>query len=195
MTDDHAPTTSPRIGCYPGSFDPPTVAHLAVAEAALAVGRLGRVDLVVSQVALGKGPGPLSTLADRLAVLEAMAATRPWLGVVVTERTLVADLAEGYDLVVMGADKWRQINELQWYGGSAVARDAAIARLPRVLVVPRGEDRPTGVEVLEIDDAHRGVNASAVRDGDPAAAAWMVPEAATHDARTGAWTRANPPAD
>ena len=61
------------IGCYPGSFNPPTVAHLAVAEAAVRAAGLTRLDLVVSRVALGKEDLPADTLAERVAVLEAVA--------------------------------------------------------------------------------------------------------------------------
>ena len=81
------------IGCYPGSFNPPTVAHLAVAEAAVRAAGLTRLDLVVSRVALGKEDLPADTLAERVAVLEVVAATRPWLGVAVTDARLVTDIA------------------------------------------------------------------------------------------------------
>ena len=177
-----------RVGCYPGSFDPPTIAHLAVAEAAVAAARLDRLDLVVSRVALGKATPAVPTLADRLDVLETVASTRPWLGVVLTDATLVVDLARGYDVVVMGADKWRQVNDPAWYGGSPAARDEAVAALPQVLVAPRADDRPEGVELLGVDEDHRPVSASAVRAGHPGAAGWMAPEAAAFDDWTGAWT-------
>lgn len=165
------------IGCYPGSFNPPTVAHLAVAEAAVEAGRLDRLDLVVSRVALGKEDLPVSTLADRVAVLEAVAATRPWLGVAVTDARLITDIARSYDAVVMGADKWRQINDAAWYA-DATERDAALTSLPLVLVAPRGDDRPEGVLLLDIDEAHRHVSATAVRDGAGHAVGWVLPEAA-----------------
>jgi hypothetical protein len=76
----------------------------------------------------------------------------------------------------MGADKWRQVNDAGWYADEA-ERDAAVASLPIVLVAPRGDDRPDGVRLLDVDDAHRDVSASAVRDGLPHAAAWALPEA------------------
>lgn len=164
------------IGCYPGSFNPPTVAHLAVAEAAVRAAGLTRLDLVVSRVALGKEDLPADTLAERVAVLEAVAATRPWLGVAVTDARLVTDIARGYDAVVMGADKWHQVNDPSWYPDEA-ARDAAVASLPLVLVAPRGDDRPDGVRLLDVDDAHLHVNATAVREGEPHAAGWGLPEA------------------
>jgi nicotinate-nucleotide adenylyltransferase len=165
------------IGCYPGSFDPPTIAHLAVADAARRHAGLARVDLVVSRRTLGKDHLDDATVARRVAALEAVAANRPWLGVRVAEGGLVADIAEGYDAVVMGADKWAQVIDPTWYGGSAVARDAAVARLPRVLVAPRAGERPGGVELLDLPDHLADVSATAVRDGAPHAAGWALPEA------------------
>ena len=165
------------VGCYPGSFDPPTIAHLAVAEAALRQAGLTRVDLVVSRRTLGKDHLDEATVARRVAALEAVAATRPWLGVRVAEGGLVAEIAEGYDAVVMGADKWAQVVDPAWYGGSAAARDAAVGRLPRVLVAPRAGERPAGVELLDQPDHLADVSATAVRDGAPHAAGWGLPEA------------------
>ena len=43
-----------RVGVYPGSFNPPTTAHLAIADAARAQRGLSRIDLVISRVALAK---------------------------------------------------------------------------------------------------------------------------------------------
>lgn len=172
-----------RVGCYPGSFNPPTVAHLAVAEAARRTGALDRVDLVLSQVALGKEDLVAPTIDQRATVLRSVAAGRPWLGVAVRQERLVADLAEGYDAVVVGADKWRQVVDPAWYGDDPAARDAAVARLPLVLVAPRSGDhledlaeRP-GVVVLDLDPAHHRVSASAVRTGHPDAGGWVLPEA------------------
>lgn len=191
-TPSATPPDGGRIGCFPGSFDPPTVAHLAVAEAALAAGGLVRVDLVVSRVALGKEHLDERSVERRLAVLDAVAATRPWLGVAVREERLIAELAEGYDAVVLGADKWRQVLDPAWYGGSGPRRDAAVRGLPLVLVAPRGDDElidASGaaapgavggprVVVLDLDPAHRHVSATAVRAGHPDGDGWAVPEAA-----------------
>lgn len=164
------------VGAYPGSFDPPTVAHLALADAACRQGGLDRVDLVLSREPLGKGAAR-APLAARRAVLESVAAGRPWLGVRVTDARLVADLAEGYDAVVLGADKWDQVRDPRWYGSDA-ARDAAVARLPRLLVAPRGAASPDGLPpgalVLAVDDDHRGVSST---EAHAARRCWMLPEA------------------
>jgi nicotinic acid mononucleotide adenylyltransferase len=178
------------LGVYPGSFNPPTVAHLAIAETAWRQLGLERLDLAVSRTALGKEGVEIPSLDHRLEVLEAVAATRPWLGVTVVEAQLVVDVAEGYDVVVMGADKWAQVFDPAWYGGSEEARDKAVARLPTVAVVARpGIALPepealTGV-LLVIDHHHADVSSSAARAGRRD---WMTPEAAAFDERTGAWT-------
>jgi hypothetical protein len=163
-----------RIGCYPGSFNPPTVAHLAVAEAAWRQCGLDRVDLVVSRVALGK-PAPEGPDVDaRVAVLAEVARTRPWLGVRVSAAQLLVDVAAGYDLLVVGADKWAQVVDAAWYDGSVDARDDALARLPEVVVAPRPPwPLPSG-RVLALDAAHGRVSATGARTAEPA---WMLPEA------------------
>lgn len=150
---------------YPGSFDPLTIAHLAVAEAAVLHLGLDRVDLAISRDALGKSHLGEDTVGHRVAAIERAAAPRPWLGVVVVDTRLVADIAEGYDAVIMGADKWAQVMDPRWYGGDPAARDAAVARLPRVAVAPRGDVAvPSGL-LLPVPDHLAEVSASAVRSG------------------------------
>jgi hypothetical protein len=175
-------------GVYPGSFNPPTIAHLAIARAARDLARLSRVDLAVSRTALGKPEPDHPTFDDRVAVLHAVVATRPWLGLVIADAQLIADIALGYDAVILGADKWAQVVDPAWYGGSATARDGAVAGLPRVLVAPRPPFFPVAdpsVEVLEVMDDHATVSSTAARSGHRE---WMAPEAAAFDTETGAWT-------
>jgi nicotinic acid mononucleotide adenylyltransferase len=165
---------------YPGTFDPPTVSHLAIAEAALAQGGVDEVHLVVSRQPLGKDP-VVPPFEHRIAVLEAVATSRPWMRITVTTARLIADVAAGYDALILGADKWRQVVDPAWYGGSAASRDAAVASLPRVLLVPRGDPvdaliLPPGAVVLDIGAQHRDVSSTAVRAGRRD---WMLPEAAS----------------
>jgi Cytidylyltransferase-like len=168
------------VGAYPGTFNPPTVAHLSIAAAAWRQGGLDRVDLVVSRTPLGKDL-TRPTLEERVAVLETIAGTRPWLGVRVTDERLIADVAAGYDAVVVGADKWLQITDPGWYGGSVAARNAAVARLPRVLLVPRPPhvlppDLPPGTCLLDVDSHHADVSSTGARTGRRE---WMAAEAAS----------------
>jgi nicotinic acid mononucleotide adenylyltransferase len=168
------------LGAYPGSFNPPTVAHLAIAEAAWRQCRLGRLDLVLSRSPLGKEPADLARLEDRIEVLERIASSRPWLGVATTDARLLADVADGYDVLIVGGDKWAQLVDPVWYGGSELARDAALRRIRRVVVAPRGGHAVVGCEALDVADS-----ATQARCGRTD---WMAAEAAEFDALTGAWT-------
>jgi hypothetical protein len=157
------------IGVYPGSFDPLTVAHLAIADAAVATCGLERLDLVVSRVALEKDHGGHTSVDERLAAIARVAnAGRPWLRGRVTDAQLIVDIATGYDVCVLGADKWHQVNDAVFYDGSTAARDDALARLPRLAVAPReGFPLPDGADVVVLDLApeHQQVSSTAVRDG------------------------------
>lgn len=158
----------PRHGVYPGSFDPLTVAHLAVADAARERCSLDRLDLVVSRVALAKEDRDQPPVDERLAAIEAVTADRPWLAALATEDQLLADIADGYDVLVVGADKWVQLHDVRFYGGSADAMRDALARLPQVAVAPRaGAPLPAdaGVVVLDVDPVHHDVSSTGVRAG------------------------------
>jgi hypothetical protein len=156
------------IGVFPGSFDPLTTGHLAVADAAVDALDLERLDLVMSEVALAKETGAHASLDERIAAIQGAALARPWLRGVVTTDRLVADIAEGYDACVVGADKWHQLQDVAFYG-SIEARDAALARLPPLLVAPRvGVALPPavpGLVVLAVDRAFHEVSSTAVRAG------------------------------
>lgn len=167
-----------RVGAYPGSFDPPTTAHVAIAEAAWRQGGLDRVHLVLSRSPLGKKP-TAATFELRLARLEKVAAGRPWLESRVSDHQLISDVVQGYQAVVMGADKWAQVTDPAWYGGSTHARDAAVAALPKVLLARRAGlsldgPLPPGCIVLEIDERHAPVSSTLARAGRTD---WIAPEA------------------
>lgn len=157
------------IGCYPGSFDPLTVAHVAVAEAAHEQLRLTRLDLVISTVALAKEDGAHATPDERADAIDAL--RRPWLKARVTDRRLISDIAQGYDVVVMGADKWHQLHDVAFYDGSTAKRREALSRLPLVAIAPRaGFELPAAradVVILDVHPDHAHVSSTAVRHGRP----------------------------
>lgn len=158
----------PRHGVFPGSFDPLTVAHVAIADAARDQCVLDSLDLVVSHIALAKEDRDQAPMAERLAAIDAATRDRHWLRARATQHQLLADIAEGHDLLVVGADKWVQLHDPRFYGGSRAAMRAALDRLPPVAVAPRaGVTLPdvAGMTVLDLDPAHRHVSSTAVRDG------------------------------
>jgi nicotinic acid mononucleotide adenylyltransferase len=177
-------TRRPRRAVFPGSFNPLTVAHLAIAEAVVDRHGATRVDLVVSTVALGKEQVHHPRLEHRVEVVRRAAEARPWLGVRTTAAQLIVEIAEGYDLLVVGADKWAQIHDADFYQ-SAAARDAAVGRLPDVVVVPRPPHATPEHLALDLDPAFASVSSTAVRGGRRE---WMAPEAAAFDEESGAWS-------
>ena len=149
------------VAAYPGTFDPPTIAHVAVAEAAWRACGVERVVLVLSQDPIGK-PSP-TPISERLALLHELAASRAWLDVAVSEHRLIADVCVGYDVVVMGADKWAQVLDPSYHPSEEHWR-ASMARLPRVAVARRG-DLPIEGDVMILDVDLPNVSSTAVRQG------------------------------
>ena len=162
-----SPSAEVRAGVFPGSFDPLTTAHVAIAEAAVEACALDRLDLVMSTVALAKSRAH-SSIEERIAAIERLTERIPQVRASVTDRQLLADIAEAYDVLVVGADKWHQLRDVGFYG-SVEARDDALARLPEVVLAPRGEialpAEGSGVIVLALDPRHLRVSSTAVRAG------------------------------
>ena len=176
-------TSSERVGIYPGSFNPPTTAHLAVSEAARSKHRLDRVVWSISRVALAKEDVDHPRFEHRLEVLHAVAAELPWLHIETTTAKLIVDIARGFDVLIMGADKWAQINEPHWYG-SEMARDAAMSALPDLAVAPRPPHDVPARLVLRTEEHHHDVSSSKARAG---AIGLMLPPASSFADLSGAW--------
>ncbi len=174
-----------RRGVFPGSFNPPTTAHLAISEAVVKQHSLDVLVWTVSRVALAKEEVQLPRLADRIAVLEAVAAPIDWLEIAVTEVQLLSEIAAGFDVIVMGADKWHQIHDPVFYGNDPARRDASIAALPAVAIAARPPHDCPPEMVLDVPDWVGTVSSTRARTTDPTL---MAPAAASFDAHTGAWT-------
>ncbi|MCC5952331.1 MAG: hypothetical protein JJU45_09575 [Acidimicrobiia bacterium] len=151
---------------FPGSFNPLTVAHLTIADAARRHLDVTVVHLVLSEVTLGKEHHPdLPPVNERADRLERATRRHAWLEVVVTPHQLLADIADGYDAVVLGADKLAQVHDPRFYDGDPARRDAALARLPRMAVAPR-PPHPVPPELrLAVPPWVAEVSATAVRAG------------------------------
>ena len=159
--------TTGRRAVYPGSFDPPTIAHLAIAFAALEQCACSSLTFVLSRAALGKEHRD-ATVDLRAAVLRDLLDDERC-RVEVTSSRLIAEIAHGYDVVVVGADKWAQMLDATWYPDAA-AHEAALGELPHVALVPRpshpnlSSSVPMTVLTLA-DPALFDVSSSAVREG------------------------------
>lgn len=136
----------PCVGVLPGSFDPLTAAHVALARAALRHGGLSSLLFLLSVYVVDKADTAQAALADRALVLLRHVARRPRCGVAVCNRGLYVEEAEalaplvpaGAELwFVVGHDKVEQIFDPRYYAD----RDAALDRLfalAGLLVAPRG---------------------------------------------------------
>jgi nicotinic acid mononucleotide adenylyltransferase len=169
----------PGRAAYPGSFDPLTIAHLGIAEAARDRHDLDRVDLVISEVALAKEDRACVRLDERVMAIRLAMRSRPWLGVEVTRLQYVSDIAETYDLVIVGADKWDQLHDPRFHD-SPEAHEVALAKLPRPLIVPRPPWPVPDEHRLDVPEHLAEISATAVRVGR---AEWLAPEAR----EVGAW--------
>ena len=169
-----AQVTEPRRelvrACYPGTFHPPTVAHLAVAHAAIEQLGIDRVVFVLSRHTLGKDDSILPAPVHRAQELKSLTEIHgDRFDVAISNHSLLVEIAGGFDWVIVGADKWHQINELRWYSNDRTQRDAAVAALPRVAIVPRPPfevpERSPARTVLHIAEHFGEVSSTAVRAG------------------------------
>jgi nicotinic acid mononucleotide adenylyltransferase len=119
------PDPEPRVvALLSGSFDPITIGHEALAEAALMKANL--VVLVYSVRTLPKdidSPPPLLTEDERRAALEAFCEARPRMEPALCSHGLLAEQAAAAAarfpaseiVLVMGSDKVRQLLDARWY--------------------------------------------------------------------------------
>jgi nicotinamide-nucleotide adenylyltransferase len=188
--------TAGRVGLLPGSFNPPTNAHVALAAAGRASG-LDCVYYVLADRTVDKERVTGIPLADRLALLSELGE-----GVASVPRGLYVDMAEAMrdalpdaELVfLVGHDKIVQVFDPRYYQD----RDAALEELfslASFLVAPRGDDdeddlsellaRPENcrftdrVAALPLDARYRDASSTRVRQGQsgdvpPVVAAYLA---------------------
>lgn len=181
-----------RRGVYPGSFNPPTVAHVAIAQAAIDQCNLETLTFAISKRALAKeevDQADRPRFVDRVAVMEQMVASHDRFELLVTDQQLIVDIAASFDVVVLGADKWVQIQDPAFYGDDAAVRDQALNALPELALVPRPPFPTDGVPTLDLEANVAAmietVSSTLARGGDRSL---MVPSARAFDEDTGAWT-------
>ena len=103
---------------------------------------LERLDFALSRAALGKEDRARCRRPPAACCATAGRGRGPSSASCVTDAQLIADIARGYDVVVMGADKWAQVTRPRLVRRRRAAqRRRRSRRLPRVLVVPRARFR------------------------------------------------------
>lgn len=178
---------APAIGLLPGSFNPLTNAHVALAQAALVAGRLDALYFALSRQTVDKERVRRPTLADRALVLNEYARRDARLGVLLTNRGLYAEQAVAARAAfpharelgfVVGFDKAVQIFDPRYYADRDAALQTLFARAT-LLVAPRGVagaaeltallDQPANrpfrdrVRLLPFDPAYASASSTLVR--------------------------------
>ena len=151
-----------RLVVLSGSFNPPTRAHVGLAEAALATGQFDRLLFALAVRTINKDEVVGATLAERCGMLATVVNSEPRWAVVGSNRGLYLDQAIAVhaafsprDLAfVVGFDKIVQILDPRYYAD----RDAALRELfarARFLVAPRDGDGLVDLERLFGKPEHR----------------------------------------
>ena len=161
-----------KLGVFGGTFDPPHVGHLAIAQAALESAKLDRVIFVPARRSPLKEREPAASAADRLAMLEAATKSEPRFSVSRVELdregpsytvdTLEALKGEGDLFLILGSDaladlgKWRSPERIRALASLLVARRPG-APEPDATVSARAFDAPC------LDISSRELRARAAR--------------------------------
>lgn len=153
-----------NVAVVAGSFNPATLAHLSLCEAALQQPDIGSVWYSLAVHTIDKEQITGACLVDRLCMLEMLAASRPNVGVVLCNRGLYVDQAEalrgslagpGQELVfVVGFDKIQQILDPRYYTDRQSSLDRLFA-LSRFLVAERDAHGAQELAALLAQPANR----------------------------------------
>ncbi len=160
------------LAVFPGSFNPPTSAHLLLAERARREG-FGCVLFVLARNTVGKEVSGLRP-EDRLLALRFIA-QRAGMGVAVCSSGMYVDMADAAAMLypgtetafLVGSDKVTQIFDPSYYADREDALDALFSRA-RLIVAPRTEDGKMVREVLERAENRRWADRVSVLPLHPA---------------------------
>jgi len=149
LRSDFTAADPPVVALLSGSFDPLTLGHVALAEAALVHADL--VLLVYSVRTLPKeeaAPGPLLSEEERLAVLEAFCEARPRIERGLCSHGFLAEHVQAASArfpsshlaLVMGSDKVRQLLDPGWYHDREATLSPLFSRAHVVYAVRSGDE-------------------------------------------------------
>jgi nicotinate-nucleotide adenylyltransferase len=145
LTEDDALHAARRVGLLAGSFNPLTLAHVAIAEAARARARLDAIVWAFAAVTVDKERVSRASVADRLAQMRSFMPNAPGSTLAVLNRGLYVEQANALCsrlhsaarvVIIVGYDKVVQIFDPRYYRDrEAALRDLFAAA--DLLVAPR----------------------------------------------------------
>lgn len=151
---------------YPGTFNPPTVAHLAIARAALEELDITQLDIPLSRTPFGKSEAGPPNFDQRLQIAKMAFSFDDRITVYGTDLKFLSDISAGYTYLIIGDDKLAQLTDLQFYRDPEEMA-VKLASLPELVVVERSRvasDLP--FRALSIDPSYREVSSTRVRNGE-----------------------------
>ena len=187
-----------RVGILPGSFNPPTIAHLELAGAARRRFDLDHVVFSLSSVIVDKERVEGLCREDRLLLLSLMGQEHPWAAVAVINRGLYSEQVPAFrasfgaaaDLwFIVGMDKVLQIFDPGYYDDRDRALNALFARarliaanredwggdeLKALLEQPRNAPYRHRVHPLVLAAHLKDQSSSAVRRGVETGSSWAA---------------------
>ena len=182
-----APGRPPRLGILPGAFNPVTVAHVAMAQAALAA--VDEVLLVLPRILPHKAYSGAS-LEERLEILLAAAAEYPRFSVAVSRGGLFAEIARECREVygpepslwfLCGRDAAERI--AGWDYGAPEAFGSMLREFGLLVAARAGEYAPpaeyaAAVRQLPLEGSYDDVSATEIRERIRRGQSWehLVPE-------------------
>lgn len=134
-----------RIGIFSGSFNPPTMAHMALAQTVLDLAGLDVLLWTMSRVTVDKETVTKASLAMRLVMMRTIALANPLTGVALVNRGLYTQQAEAFWqtfptlkslVIVVGFDKVAQIVDAKYYQDRERSLNALFSRA-ELWVAPR----------------------------------------------------------
>jgi nicotinate (nicotinamide) nucleotide adenylyltransferase len=183
-----APGSPARLAVFPGTFNPPTLAHLALARAALAAA--GEVLFVLPRVFPHK-PYEGASFDQRVRMLEAALAEEPRFSIAATARGLFIEIAEEVRAAygartrltfLCGRDAAERI--VNWDYGRPGAIEEMLEVFDLLVASRQGEYAPPDhlrvrIAALELETACDEVSATEVRRRIAAGEPWrhLVPPA------------------
>ncbi|HSW50555.1 MAG TPA: hypothetical protein VLH09_10290 [Bryobacteraceae bacterium] len=163
-----------RLGIFPGTFNPPTRAHVALGQAALE--RVDEVLFVLPRLLPHKSYEGVG-LDGRLRIMESVITLSPRFSLASTEKGLFADIAEecrrayGPDVglvLICGRDAAERA--VEWDYGEPGAFRKMLGGFELLVAARRGAFRiPSGLEdrfhLIELSQEYEGLSASMIREG------------------------------